>query len=79
MRLSGGPYVNCVGSFGTFLDFKFNFITGSESFVAIHFYRGVMSEKVLASIFRQDETVAFGIVEPLNFTQSHSRSSPSWE
>jgi hypothetical protein len=47
---------------------KVHVLSGFERFIAIHFDRRIVGKEIIAAFFGQDETVPFGVVEPLYFT-----------
>src|SRR5690606_20577806 len=47
-------------------------LAGLESLVAVHLDSRVMGEQVLISAIGHDETVALGVVEPLDLTAEHA-------
>ena len=66
-----------LGTFLTFDDIKFNVIAFFQSFVAVQLNCGIVDEYI-RPVFTSDESVALGVIEPLDlpFILSH-RLPPS--
>src|SRR5690606_5097807 len=80
-RLGGGggrigrgsrAYVHRMQALGTLKDFETHRLAGLESLVAVHLDCRVVGEQILISAIGHDETVALGVVEPLDLTAEHA-------
>ena len=63
-----------VQTFGPLNDVKINGLTCFQGLVAVHLYRRVMGEQILALAVFNNESVAFCVVEPLNLAALDRKS-----
>src|SRR5690606_6228947 len=47
-------------------------LTCSEGFIAVHEYGGVVDKQVFSALIRQNEAIAFGVIEPLYCSSRHN-------
>lgn len=64
-------YLGGARAFGAAADFKFDFLTVFKLGVAICLDFGVVNEKIFASVFGGDESVAFFGIEPFYCSCTH--------
>jgi hypothetical protein len=61
-------YVFCLGSLAALDDLEFYLFAFLQAFVAFGFHCTVMHKDVRTAVVTADESISFGIVEPLHFT-----------
>jgi hypothetical protein len=52
-------------------DIELDDLPGFERFVTFHLNRGIVSKKILAALIGKYESIALGVVEPLDGTCRH--------
>lgn len=62
-------------AFRTLLNLKFYALPFFEGTVPFHINRREVYEYILLAVIRGYKTIAFGIVEPFDYTGGHKRSS----
>ena len=67
VRLSGANIFRS-GSLGAFFKFKFHGLAFGQGAEPLHLDFGLVAKTVLPSVIGSDETEAFRIIEPLDFT-----------
>ena len=72
--LVGGNRADIDGmqSFGALHDLEADRLAGLECLLTVHLDGRVVGEQVLISAVGQDESIAFGVVEPLDLTAEHA-------
>src|SRR3990167_1281989 len=74
-RFTGGSSrtdVYGVESFWTLNNIEAYRLASLQRFIAVHLNSRVVGEQVLISTIGQDESIAFGVVEPLDLTANHA-------